>query len=1213
MENIITLQASKSLEIIKVELQNNSQSTALFIQVQHIRQHSKQYLDLLADHLKSYQHYHDVSIKITKNTLIDNEGYQIIAQCLQYLTKIQTLKLFLEQSCLVGSQGILYLSQSISTLKQLSDLTIFIDDYNYVRNEGFIYLASIFSQLPNLIKIQIKIGQSNRYDDLGIIDFCENLSLIKQLKHLKLDVDAREISKVGVQAIAKSLEQLTNLESLDFIIDSTLGQIEGAKELVTSLEGFQNFQDEQTIACFAEIFSLQPQLTNLSLEIDCSKLYGKYTALCLANSLKNLINLTNLKIIVCRDSNIGDQGCSALAQVVKNMKNLKQLLISIDNNNKIGNEGAFNLGEALGELKQLESLYLNIGYQNEIFLEGARAIAEGIQKMLNLINLDVSISRTNQIKQIEVFSFGQILSQISNLENLKYCFNSNITNLGVQGFAKGFQCLKKLKKLQLTFSISDNLTEENQISFFESFKNLTNLNSLKLQFTGNIYASKINIFHLSKSLAFLENLTELYLYVNINQDNNQNIIDFGKALGCLTKIVKLELIMESTQYQFQQQQSLYFESIALGIRNLTQIQDLRMLIFNKEFNQNESQLFEDIFKKLINLKKLSFFRISNGLIENLANSLQYLSNLEYLNLDFEFYGGVSQKLDQDLILFGKALSYLTNLNEISLNIYLPLITKEGIDQVIYGIKSIKNIEKIDTTIRNANSQIIGFLDCTSSFESLQIFDLTLGQYFGKTNKINIPENEKMENQIQHKIQLQNQQNINPLSLTQLSISIDNIEDSITEKLDDFLRNILNYRNIIKFYLSIGDCELFTIQSFQLMSDSLSNLQYLQDLTLNFYENNVFGPQSARCLANAFKNLPELEQLSLDIGSFNYINEDGSHYLAQGIKSLINLRKLTFKLRGCNIQKQGAIKIGDCLQHLTSLVIFHLQIGQDKIESEGANWIGKAIKYLSNLNQLTIQIGQQNQIKKIGACALGDGMQYLTNLNSLDLAINESNNIESCGISAICKAFSKMNYLKFLNLDFGEDNQIKSSSIQEISEAIKFLDHMRLFKITINISEFTSNYVNERVNMIRLIGQEGCSKLADSMKQLQSLEGLKINFNYHQIGSGLLQFGKSLSQLTNLKHLSLGLQRKNNITGYYIQQLGKYLCQLQNLEKILLKINIYDEFVVNTPPIYSLFITNQERLNQGKKKITSLLEMKKMILSLENCVNLTSLTLHLNQF
>ncbi|KAL4512641.1 hypothetical protein ABPG72_020478 [Tetrahymena utriculariae] len=689
--------------------------------------------------------------------------------------------------------------------------------------------------------------------------------------------------------------------------------------------------------------------------------------------------------------------------------------------------------------------------------------------------------------------------------------------------------------------------------------------------------------------------------------------------------------MESTQYQFQQQQSLYFESIALGIRNLTQIQDLRMVIFNKEFDQNESQLFEDIFKKLINLKKLSFFRISNGLIENLANSLQYLSNLEYLNLDFEFYGGVSQKLDQDLILFGKALSYLTNLNEISLNIYLPLITKEGIDQVIYGIKSIKNIEKIDTTIRNANSQIIGFLDCTSSFESLQIFDLTLGQYSfnGKTNKINIPENEKMENQIQHKIQLQNQQNINPLSLTQLSISIDNIEDSITEKLDDFLRNILNYRNIIKFYLSIGDCELFTIQSFQLMSDSLSNLQYLQDLTLNFYENNVFGPQSARCLANAFKNLPELEQLSLDIGNFNYINEDGSHYLAQGIKSLINLRKLTFKLRGCNIQKQGAIKIGDCQQHLTSLVIFHLHIGQDKIESEGANWIGKAIKYLSNLNQLTIQIGQQNQIKKIGACALGDGMQYLTNLNSLDLAINESNNIESCGISAICKAFSKMNYLKFLNLDFGEDNQIKSSSIQEISEAIKFLDHVRLFKITINISEFTSNYVNERVNMIRLIdplninfkyevftnkilneissqsdqlffqknflkiitefydsqekhkntfldiesihqipsikelqikldsnlnlGQEGCSKLADSMKQLQSLEGLKINFNYHQIGSGLLQFGKSLSLLTNLKHLA----------QVYKEKIIKLDITSNNQENIYVNFRIWIQWIITT--------------------------------------------------
>ncbi|KAL4512640.1 hypothetical protein ABPG72_020477 [Tetrahymena utriculariae] len=453
-----------------------SQLKKLSLQIESSKINGQYAVLSLSNSLKNLENLSEFQITINNSCNIGVEGSLALAQAIKFMKKLTKLSIFIDrnnkigqQSCLVGSQGILYLSQSISTLKQLSDLTIFIDDYNYVRNEGLIYLASIFSQLPNLIKIQIKIGQSNRYDDLGIIDFCENLSLIKQLKHLKLDVDARKISKVGVQAIAKSLEQLTNLESLDFIIDSTLG-IEGAKELVTSLEnrisseisielsnslknlhklqsfqieGFQNFQDEQTIACFAEIFSLQPQLTNLSLEIDCSKLYGKYTALCLANSLKNLINLTNLKIIVCRDCNIGDQGCSALAQVVKNMKNLKQLLISIDNNNnKIGNKGAFNLGEALGELKQLESLYLNIGYQNEIFLEGARAIAEGIQKMLNLINLDVSISRTNQIKQIEVFSFGQILSQISNLENLKYCFNSNITNLGVQGFAKGFQFQK---------------------------------------------------------------------------------------------------------------------------------------------------------------------------------------------------------------------------------------------------------------------------------------------------------------------------------------------------------------------------------------------------------------------------------------------------------------------------------------------------------------------------------------------------------------------------------------------------------------------------------------------------------------------------------------------------------------------------------------------------------------------------------------------------
>ncbi|KAL4482940.1 hypothetical protein ABPG74_018966 [Tetrahymena malaccensis] len=1255
----IILQASKSIEVIKQELENNSQRTSISIQIQHIRQRSKQYLDLLAGHLKIQKHYQDVQIRIIQNTLIGDEGFQMLSQCLKCLKKVQILKLFLGESCQAGSQGLIYLSQAISNLKQLSDLQIILDRQNYVRNDGLISLASIFSKLPNLVKLQIKIGQSNRYDDLGISVICKNIKLIKQLQILQFEIDGSRISKFGAQVIAETLEQLTNLENLDFMIEARLGKVERTKDLAIALgklvnlkvlkfsiiqenricseasielcnslkklqklesfliKGFQPFQDKQTTICYTEIFEQIPQLKYMNLEIDCPQLQGTFTAFCLANCLKNLTNLTDFEISLCNDSNISDDGLSALSQSVKNMRNLKKLAISIDGNNTIGNTGAYSLGEALGELKQLESIKLFLGNQNEISSQQARTIAEGIQKMSNLINLDVRINRSKQ--SIEITSFGQILSQLSNLEVLEYQFCSSITNLGAQVFGQGIRSLKKLKKLQLNFSIADNLTEKNQITFFESFKYLTNLTCLNLQFFNFCEKSQIDAFHLSKSLPFLKNLIELSLDLCVNFYNlqNPNAREFGESLGYLTKITKLNLNIQVNppEFMFQQFFKSFFESIPLGIKNLIQIKDLQFNINSSSLDlQIQPQIFADMFQNLINLKKLVLQVTSTKMVMQIANSLQYLKHLEFLHFDISLDS--SQNPHQELNCLGKGLCNLINLHEISLHInicisptpILPLIAIRrqrndflqnycvhqsaplkqipdlNFNEFISGIKSIKNLEKFQTTITSTNGQSINLLDCINIFENVQNIDLTLGEDTLSDTKRQIKNWEAMmQNQIyDNKKQLKNQQNLNYLSLTQLSISIYKMNYQQTDMLGNFVNTISRYKNIISFSFIVKDSFLFTFQQFQLMCASLSNLSYLRDLTLSFQENNEIGPQSAVYLANAFKGMPELELLSLQIANLNYINEEGAYHLSKGIKSLTNLRQFKFQLGGCNIQKEGAIQIGECLQRLINLRILILEIEKDKIESEGAISIGNAIKYLTHLTELTIQIGESNQILKEGACAFANGMQYLSNLKTLNLVINDSNKIESFGVSAICEALSKMNYLQILNLDFGCNNFIQSSSIQEISQVIKSLNHIQNFRIIINVSKFTSNYYNEVIDMIKLIDpiiyifksiflpiesisqipsvkwlqiktdkyvdvcKKQSSKQANIFNHLQSLEDLRIYFFENGIGS-FFESGKNLSQLTNLKHLTLNLLISDYTKEQLIQEIGQQLSQLHNLE------------------------------------------------------------------
>ncbi|KAL4482939.1 hypothetical protein ABPG74_018965 [Tetrahymena malaccensis] len=1232
MDNQIILQASKSIEAIEQELQNNSQRTSISIQIQHIRQRSKKYLDLLAGHLKIQKHYQDVQITIAKNTLISDEGFQMLSQCLKCLKKVQILKLFLGESCQVGSQGLIYLSQAISNLNQLSDLAIILDSYNYVRNDGLISLASIFSKLPNLVKLQIKIGQSNRYDDLGISVICKNLQLIKQLQILKFEIDGSRISKVGAQVIAETLEQLTNLENLDFMIEARLGKVERTKDLAIALgklvnlkvlkfsiiqenricseasielcnslkklqklesfliKGFQHFQDKQTTICYTEIFEQIPQLKYMNLEIDCPQLQGAYTAVCLANCLKNLTNLTDFDMSLCNDSNISDEGFSALSQAVKNMRNLKKLAISIDGYNKIGNTGAFSLGEALGELKQLESIKLFLGNQNEISSEGARAIAGGIQKMLNLINLDVRINRSKQINLIEITSFGQILSQLSNLEVLEYCFCSSITNLGAQAFAQGIRNLKKLKKLQLNFSIADNFTEENQVTIFESFKYLTNLTCLNLQFFNFFEGNKIDTWYLSSALPFLKNLIELHLdlHINNNNHNNQNFIQFGKYLGYLTKITILDLNIIASPDQ--NENKLYIKQIMRGIKNLTQIQNLQLKI-NSNYLENylgeqiQQQIFDETFQSLINLKKLVLYLKSPKLVMLIANSLKYLQRLEFLH--FNYILDSNYHSHKELKCLGKGLCYLTNLYEISLNIYLlPIKPKSpkfdfrrqnesycalssyiqerynmNFDKVVSGIKSIKNLEKIQTNIRNTDSQLMNALGCINTFENVQNIDLTLGEDSISEKEIQIQYSEIISDD---EIQVKNQQNLNYLSLTQLSISIKKMNGLQINKLENFLSAISRYKNINTFSLIVQDSFLFTFQKFSLMCASLSNLSYLRDLTLSFQENNEIGSKSAQCLANAFKSLPELELLSLQIANLNYIYDEGAYYLSKGIKSLINLRQFKFQLGGCNIQKQGAIYIGECLQCLINLRILFLEIEKDEICSEGAISIGNAIRYLTHLTELKIQIGESNKIYKVGACAFANGMQYLSNLKTLNLVINHSNYIESFGVSVICEALRKMNCLQVLNMDFGHNNMIMSSNIQEISYVIKSLNLIKSFSIIISVSNFTSNYCNEVVDMIKLIDpisiifnfEINQSKIHHEIspnKQFQN-KNLKIITHFEDseyIFKSIFLPIESIIQIPSVKQLQIKTNKQEDMSKKQCSILANIFNHLQSLEDLRL--------------------------------------------------------------
>ncbi|KAL4512633.1 hypothetical protein ABPG72_020470 [Tetrahymena utriculariae] len=987
--DLILLQESKTIETIKQEFEKNSQNSNISIKIKHIETHQKEYLDLLADHLKNQQHYDDVSILISKNTLIGDEGYQILAQSINILTKIQKFKLQIEESCQLGSQRLFYLSEVIYNLKQLSDLSIFIGGYNSIQNEGLQNLARIFPQLQNLNRLQIKIGQFNKYDDQGVISVCENIKLVKQLTKLYLDIDGRKVNKNGVKAIAEAFQQLTNLENLEF-------------------------------------------------RFDCENEF-----------------------------------------------------ICIQYNNKIGNKGAVSIGEALGELKQLQFFLLIIQNQNEIYSERARAIAEGIQQISNLINLDISINYNDQISQIGMASFGSALSQLSNLQALKYDFSQNITNLSAMSFAEGFMSLKQLKQLQLFIQTVKNLSEENIKLFLESLQHLTNLDYLYLSFSDSFIENNVNLQSLSTSLKFMKNLKVLKLDLHLKA---QNYYVFGDILGSLSQIVKLDLNLRVSVSE----ESVYFEQIAHGIKNLVSIQDLNLSFVSSELNENSYKLFVDIFERLINLKKLYLLivQMKSGVLEYIGKSFLHLQNLESLNFNLELLNISDQFIDKEIIALGNGISHLINLTELSLDLILDVrASNDSINSIAKEIKSLKNLEKLYANLNNRSGQVLDILTYIDSFNYLQNAELRIekNSYFKKINqKINLDDQKNStENEIEEELQLKSKNEPYCSSLK----SLEEIKDY--KILAQSLKEQSKVQ-IIKLYLEkscyIGPFGLLSL------SETLQNLKEIFDLAIIINGNNYIRNDGLKYLSRIFPQLPKLKRLQIQIAQPNRYDQIGVIAIYDNIKIARLLVDLDLQIDRIKINKLGVEAIAQALLSLTNLQILNFRINDGLGLIEGAKDLAFALGQLVELKQLKFSISPQNFINSEIQVEFSNSFRNLKKIESFQ--IEGLYFLDKQSIISFTDIFNGLSQLKKLSLQIESSYINGQYAVLSLSNSLKNLENVSEFQITINDS----------CN----IGVEGSLALAQAIKFMKKLTKLSIFIERNnKIGcKGALSIGEALEELKN---------------------------------------------------------------------------------------------------
>ncbi|KAL4512689.1 hypothetical protein ABPG72_020526, partial [Tetrahymena utriculariae] len=918
-------------------------------------------------------------------------------------------------------------------------------------------------------------------------------------------------------------QQLTNLENLEFRFDCENECIEGAKELVISLGKLVKLKDLSY-----SIFQQYPISQEVSKE--------------LSNSLKNLNKLERFQLEDLE--NFQDQlTISYYADLFNYTPHLLQLNLKINTIEKHGEYAATCLAKSLQNLINLTDLKITVSKDCNIGENGCSALAQSIIGKRNLTNLVISIQYNNKIGNKGAVSIGEALGELKQLQFFQLIIqNQNeIYSEGARAIAEGIQQISNLINLDISINYNDQISQKGMASFGSA------LSQLNLHLKG------------------------------------QNYYVFGDILGSLSQIVKLDLNLRVPVSE----ESVNFEQIAHGIKNLVSIQDLNLSFVSSGLNENSYKLFVDIFERLINLKKLYLLivQMKSGVLEYIGKSFLHLQNLESLNLNLELLNMSDQFIDKEIIALGNGISHLINLTELSLDLILDVrASNDSINSIAKGIKSLKNLEKLYANLNNRSGQVLDILTYIDSFNYLQNAELRIGKnsYFQKINqKVNLGDQKNStENEIEEELQLKSKNEPNCLSLKSLEVICylpqNNFGGYVTRQ---HISNNWNFNQINQdgaYNLSQGIKSLSGLRSIQLylegcniqrqgailIGDSLSYLTRLKTLQLLIVQDKIQS-DGAVAIGRAIKNLYDLNELKIQIGEQNEIKKIGAYEIGVGMQFLTNLTHLRLIIKDNNdIESDGISSICKSISKMIYLKYLYLNFGnQNQIQSSIIYEISQAIKQLANLKYFQIDI-HINEITSNYISEITDLIRLINSIN-INFIYQQLDNTIKCLITTESNRFCYLDS----NITIKSNIYYSKGICQNIFQPIESINQIPSIKI-----------LEIQVPSTQNLDQEICYKLGDSLKQLLLLENLQINFGENEIGFHVLDLGNSLSKLANLKHLQL-----NNISEIEIKLIGSNLCQLYNLESFVLELQFINNIAFHELRILIKSITTLQKLKLVKIK------------------------------
>ncbi|KAL4434992.1 hypothetical protein ABPG74_017748 [Tetrahymena malaccensis] len=1128
----------------------------------------------LSDGIRSLQNLEKLFLQIDFRKL-EEVGFIYFSESLDFLPKLNNLKLNLDGE-MVKARCIQELSKHLKHLQNLQILEIIFEQNHEFQKEVIIELSQSISQLKRLEELQLNEFLKKR-DYESNIQFFDSVGQLENLKVFKVEVKFEHNQGVNLcTSLSNNIKQLNQLVQLDIFFgsNSNIGE-EGAQSFSEALQNLTN-------------------LNTLRLTFDNGNKIRNYGAQQLGEALGKLTELQNF-VLYIRDQNyIGIEGSSSIFDGLKKCVKMSKLDLSIENN-KLTKYGVIKLGQALENLINLESLSINL--VEDIREEGASAIGIGLSKLEKLNTFNFTLECKFCITQLGIRKFSQEFKQLQKLEKLCLSFYENsLRNCqGLLELSEGLSHLKNLKDLDITLYGESDVDSQSYIAFGKALQNLSQVTSLNIRMRGNNIQTD-GFIGLGQGLKCLKQLETFCIDVfpnSIDHEGSDILIDIFQ---------NLENLKELSLWLYQSQENVqYSAEIGNCIKYLKNLNTL-WLFFGREIKidyQGAVSLGKGL-KELGNLKSLDIWIHLNQEIEEegikvLCSGLNTLQNLNTLKFrvyddpgycyDILYNFGQQKNLQKINVTLGSNLLYSMSSNDMSpvkyQDIYGENYSPQQNQQYQQQQMAQNNSHQLDQL---SEIEIEDEKNGANNLENQFLTQLKID-----LNKQKYPSNENQKDLLKQLYIFKN--------LNQLSIKFGK-KFEISQCLATNIKNGLkNFDKLQELTINFSQENGFDFKNVAILSQGIKYLINLVSLKFQIGIKNSLDEKGMIYLAESFAKLQNLIRLNLTIKEGG-IDAKGAIALGRSLSNMVNLNFLCLEIgQHNNIGQEGAQQIGKGLQYLSKIYHLDLRIGKgNQISSQGATAIGYGISQLSNLKELTLKIESNNNIQADGAVNLIANFNQLQDLSIFYLHLDPQNSISSSVIEQITNMFKKISCLEtieiYIFLQFIEhDYELQLSQLFKAMEMTNFSQKLASYKdqcsskisfqkpntnITTQLTlgyEMQNNpeynlfdsvflpvkaikylpqikTVSSIISFSMVIGEYGAAKLAECLKQLTHIQELQIHFEYfNKIGKSLRDVAESISQLENLKILSLKIQEGNKVQiedSIFVSQKLSFLKDLLHL-------------------------------------------------------------------